>query len=291
MKDTLVRAVARDSNLRGLACTARDLVRHACRSQGTSPTASVALGRALCGGALLGALLKGDQRVALKLEGNGPIGKILAEARSDGSVCGYTGNPAADLPPREGRFDVAGLLGRAGLLTVTKDLLLKEPYAGTVQLYTSEIAEDLAFYLTESEQTPSAVGLGVRLGEDLDVVAAGGFLVQALPPAEEAVIEAVSERIRKLPPLADLLGPGQTPEDILSFLFGEIPYDVIGRNGLAFCCGCSRERMGRALAALGRDEVLALASEKKGATIRCEFCGESYRFGLHELKSLAGTLH
>jgi molecular chaperone Hsp33 len=291
LEDTLVRAVARDSNLRGLACTARDLVRHACRRQNASPTASVALGRALCGGALLGALLKGDQRVAIKLEGNGPIGKILVEARSDGSVCGYAGNPAADLPPREGRFDVAGLLGHAGLLTVTKDLLVKEPYTGRVQLYTSEIAEDLAFYLTESEQIPSAVGLGVRLGDDLDVLAAGGFLVQALPPADESAVEGVADRIQALPPLADMMGPGQTPEDILTFLFEGIPYDVVGRHALAFRCGCSRERMERAVAALGRDEILALANEMKGVTIRCEFCGESYRFGLHELEHLAGTLH
>jgi molecular chaperone Hsp33 len=291
LKDTLVRAVARDSNLRGLACTATDLVRHACLRQGTSPTASVALGRALSGGALLGALLKGDQRVALKLEGNGPLGKVLVEARSDGSVCGYAGNPSADLPPREGRFDVAGLLGRAGLLTVNKDLLLREPYSGTVQLHTSEIAEDLAYYLTESEQIPSAVGLGVRLDEDLGVAAAGGFLIQALAPADDTAVAGVADRIQALPPLADILGPGKTPDDILAFLFGDIPYDVVGRHTLAFRCGCSRERMERALAALGRNEILALASEMKGALIQCEFCGESHQFGLEELERLAGTLH
>ena len=291
MEDTLVRAVARDGHLRGLACTASNLVRHACRRQGTSPTASVALGRALSGGALLGALLKGDQRVALKLEGNGPLRKILVEARSDGSVCGYVGNPDADLPPREGRFDVAGILGRAGLLTVTKDLLLREPYSGTVQLYTSEIAEDLAFYLTESEQIPSAVGLGVRLGDDLEVAAAGGFLIQALPPADDSAVAGVADRIQALPPLADMLGPGRPPDDILAFLFEDIPFDVVGRHSLAFRCGCSRERVERALASLGREEILSLAKEMKGALIRCEFCGEPYRFGLQELERLAGTLH
>jgi molecular chaperone Hsp33 len=291
LEDTLVRAVARDSHLRGLACTAANLVRHACRRQGTSPTASVALGRALSGGALLGAQLKGDQRVALKLEGNGPLGKILVEARSDGSVCGYVGHPEADLPPKGGRFDVAGLLGRAGLLTVTKDLLLREPYSGTVQLYTSEIAEDLAYYLTESEQVPSAVGLGVRLGDDLEVAAAGGFLIQALPPADDSAVAGVVDRIQSLPPLADMLGTGQSPDDVLAFLFEEIPFDVVGRHALAFRCGCSRERMARAVASLGRDEILGLAREMKGALIRCEFCGESYQFGLQELERLAETLH
>ena len=290
LEDIVVRVVSMEANLRGVACTATDVVKEACRRHHTSPTATVALGRALCGGGLMGALLKGDQRVALRLEGNGPLRKILVEADSHGAVCGTVGNPSADLPPRNGRFDVAGALGRAGLLTVTKDLRLKEPYSGTVQLTSSEIAEDLAYYLTESEQVPSAMGLSVRLGEDLEATAAGGFLVQALPPADAAVVNRVVEHIQALPPLSDMLVEGSPPEELLAAIFEDISFEVLERYPLRFRCKCSRERMAEALALLGKDEVDSLLKDQKGALIRCTFCGDSYRFGLEELEDLIGSL-
>ena len=291
MKDHLVRIVTKTGNLRGIACSATSLVREACRRHRTSPTASVALGRALAGGALMGALIKGDQRVALKFEGNGPIRKILVEAQADGAVCGYVGNPEADLPPNGNRFDVAGLLGHAGLLTVTKDLRLKEPYAGTVELLTSKIGEDLAYYLTVSEQVPSAVGLSVLLGREMEVTAAGGFLVQALPPAEEAEIEGVTSRIAGMPSIAEMVCGERGPEEILEHLFRDLPFEVLEERPVFFQCHCSLQRMQEALITLGPEEIASLSQETQPITVRCEFCGETYRFERENLKALGGTSH
>ncbi|MGD8386926.1 MAG: Hsp33 family molecular chaperone HslO [Desulfobacteraceae bacterium] len=291
MKDHLVRIVTKTGNLRGIACSATSLVKEACRRHRTSPTASVALGRALAGGALMGALVKGDQRVALKFEGSGPIRKILVEAQADGAVCGYVGNPEADLPPSENRFDVPGLLGRAGLLTVTKDLRLKEPYSGTVELLTSEIGEDLAYYMTESEQIPSAVGLGVLLGKDLEVATAGGFLVQALPPTEEAEIEGVTSRIAGLSSIAEMAGRENGPEEILEHLFRDLPFEVLEERPVFFQCRCSVQRMKEALVALGPKEIASLSQERQAIEVRCEFCGETYQFSTEDLKSLGEPWH
>lgn len=291
LKDQLIRIVTETGNLRGVACSATSLAQEACRRHRTSPTASVALGRALVGGALMGALLKGDQRVALKFGGNGPIRKILVEAEADGAVCGYPGNPEADLPPKGNRFDVAGLLGHAGLLTVTKDLRLKEPYAGTVQLMTSEIGEDLAYYLTESEQIPSAVGLGVLLGQDLGVVSAGGFLIQALPPAEEAAIERITSRMGDMPSIPEMACGEEGPRRILEHLFRDIPFEVLEERPVFFQCHCSLERMQKALAALGAEEIASLAREGQAITVRCDFCGETYRIESENLKGLGEIPH
>lgn len=286
MEDHLVRVVSRAGNLRALACSGKGLVREACALHGTSPTASVAFGRSLMGGALMGALLKGDQRVALKFEGNGPIGKILIEAEADGRVCGYVGDPKADLPPKEDMFDVEGLLGRAGLLTVTKDLRLKEPYSGTVQLYSSTIAKDIAFYFAESEQTPSAVGLGVLLGRELEIEAAGGFLIQALPPADDSEIDAITGRISSMPSISDMLRQGRTPLDILTLIFEDIPIELLEERPIFLRCHCSRERMEQALKTLGDKEIESLAGEKKEVSLRCDFCNTMYVFNPEQLEAL-----
>ena len=242
MNDYLVRIMTKSGTIRGLACVTTGLVAEAARRHGTLPTATAALGRALTAGTLMGALLKTGQRVALKFEGNGPLGKILVEAESTGAVAGTVGNPAVDLPLRNGRIDVAGALGKAGFLTVTMDLGLKQPYLGTVQLVSSEIGEDLALYLTESEQVPSAVGLGIFLEQDGSVGAAGGFLVQSLPPQDEAAIALLMERIGYLPPLSEHFRSGGTPEQLLDLLFDGIPFLTIEKRELAFHCTCSRER-------------------------------------------------
>lgn len=290
MSDYLVRIIARSGSVRALACKTTELVGEACRRHGTSPTASAALGRALTGGALFGALLKSGQRVAFRFEGNGPLKKIVVEAESNGAVSGYVGVPEADLPDRDGKLDVAGLLGRAGFLTVTKDLGLKEPYRGMVQLYTSEIAEDLAYYLTSSEQIPSAVGLGVMVAPDGSIAAAGGFLIQTLPPHDDAVIDLLMERIGKLPQLSGLLAGGATPEEVLARLFADIPYDTLEKRALAFRCSCSKEKVERALVALGVKELADLIERQGEASVSCEFCRERYLFSREELEAiLRGT--
>ena len=229
--DYLVRIITRSGNFRALACVTTGLVSEACRRHGTRPTASAALGRALTGGALFGALLKTGQRVGLRFEGNGPLKKIIVEAESNGAVCGYVGEPEAELPDRDGKLDVAGALGRAGFLTVTKDLGLKAPYRGMVQLQSSEIGDDLAYYLTSSEQIPSAVGLGVLVTPDGSIAAAGGFLIQALPPQDESTVDLLMERIAQLPRLSHLLAEGTNPEGLLERLFAGHPLRYPGEAG------------------------------------------------------------
>jgi molecular chaperone Hsp33 len=289
VSDYLIRIITRSGNFRAFACVTTDLVNEACRRHGALPTAAAALGRALTGGALFGALLKNGQRVALRFEGSGPLKKIIVEAESNGAVSGYVGAPAADLPDRDGRLDVAGALGRAGFLTVTKDLGMKEPYRGMVQLVSSEIAEDLAYYLTTSEQIPSAVGLGVLVGPE-GITAAGGFLVQAIPPQDDAVTDLLMERIGNLPGVSESLAGGMTPEGLLAQLFDGIPYDTLEKRALAFSCSCSREKVERALISLGTEELRQLLEEQGEAAVTCEFCRESYPFGRDDLEALRDDL-
>lgn len=291
MKDHLIRVISDEANVRAMACLTTATVGEACSRHRTSPTASVALGRALTGGVLLGALLKGRQRVALKFEGNGPLGKIVVEADPMCLVHGYVGNPGADLPLRDGRFDIPGALGRAGLLTVTKDLQLKSPYQGVVNLVSSEIAEDIAYYLTESEQTPSAMGLTTIPDDQGGIAVAGGFLIQSLPPANDAALETLTARIAAMPPLAKLLFDGAGPKDILDRIFGDIPYEILGHQDVAFHCGCSRDRIEQALITLGVDEIKSLAERGEDTVITCEFCREPYAFTPEDLRRLADERH
>ena len=287
MTDYLVRIMTKNGSVRGLACVTTELVTEAVRRHATLPTATTALGRALTGGALMGALLTTDPRVALKVEGNGPLGKILVEAQSTGAVAGTVGNPEVELPLNNGRIDVAGALGRAGFLTVTKDLRLKQPYQGTVQLVSSEIGEDLAYYLTESEQIPSAVGLGVFVEEDGSVGAAGGFLIQTLPPQDDEVIHQLMERIGTLPTLSEHFRGGGTPEQLLDLLFQGIPYDVIEKRVVAFQCTCSREKGEQALLTQSREALEELAQRDGGITVTCAFCKEIWSYTPEEIASLS----
>jgi len=290
MKDYLVRVIAKSGSVRGLACVTTGLVDEVCKRHGTLPTATAALGRALTAGTLLGAMLKTGQRVALRFEGNGPLEKILIEADSDGSVRGYVGVPQVHLLRPDGGLDVAQALGRAGFLTVAKDLGLKAPYRGTVQLYSSEIAADLALYLVESEQIPSAVGLAEFVEPDGTVTASGGFLIQAVPPVDPQVVEELMTRIEQLPPLSELLKSGKTPEEILELLFSEIPFDTIEKRELGFACSCSRERIERVLLSMGKKELHSMREEQHGAEVTCEFCGEHYLYNEADLDRLSAEV-
>jgi len=289
LKDYLVRIITSRSevNIRGLACVTTGLVDEARRRHGASPTASAALGRAITGGALMGGLLKSGQRVALKFEGNGPLGKIIVEADSKGNVKGYVRVPGIDLPVRDGKLDVSGAVGGSGFLTVTKDLGLREPYRGVVRLFTGEIAEDLAYYLTESEQIPSAVGLGVYVEPDNRVSAAGGFLIQSFPPYDEKTVDELTRRIERIPSVTDQIRAGKSPEDLLAALFEGIPYDILGTLDLAYLCSCSRQEVERALVALGREEILSLWRDKGETDVTCEFCRKTYHFGRGDLQRLS----
>lgn len=290
MTDYLVRIVTKSENVRALACVTTDLVNEACQRHGTWPTASAALGRALTAGTLMGALLKTGQRTALKFEGNGPLKKILVEADSNGAVRGCVGVPEVNLLTADGKLDVGKALGKAGFLTVTKDLGMKDPYRGMVQLLSGEIAEDLALYLTESEQTPSAVGLGVFVEPDNRVSAAGGFLIQTLPPGNEEVVERLMEQINRLPSITQLLREGKNPEDILAILFADIPYLTLEKRALAFQCTCSREKIERALVSLGRNELAEMAAQEEGTEVTCEFCRQVWQLTRQDLERLLSEL-
>jgi molecular chaperone Hsp33 len=286
MNDHLVRILSNDGSLRAVAAATSDLIRSICTRQGTDPTAAVALGRLVTGTALLGALLKGDQRLALMIEGNGPLQRLHAETDAFGHVRGSVKNPLAGLPPKGNRFDVAGAIGKAGFLHVIKDLNMKEPYRGSVQLYSSEVAEDLAYYLTTSEQTPSTVGLGVNLDATLAVATAGGFLVQAMPGGDAEQIQLLEKRLLQLPPTTSMLIEGKSPLQILDQVFAGIPFTVQMETRLEFRCSCSRPQVAAVLRGLAADEVRAMIEEDQGAVVTCEFCKQSYQFSVDELAAL-----
>ncbi len=286
MADYLVRAIGEKYNVIALSAVTTDLVDEARRLHGTSPTASAALGRSLTGGLLMASLMKRGQRVGLKFEGNGPLKKIVVEADKDGSVRGYVAVPEIIVPSKNEKLDVSGALGSEGTLTVKKDLGLKDPYTGIVKLLTGEIAEDLAYYYSESEQIPSAVGLGVFVRPDESVSAAGGFLIQTLPPTEEAMLDQLIENVRKIPSVTDILRNGQAPEDILALIFGGFSYHILGKQDLVFRCGCSRERVERALISLGGKELQGMISEQGEANVTCEYCRTNYHFSRGDLECL-----
>jgi molecular chaperone Hsp33 len=287
MNDHIVRALSSAGGIRILACSIDHLAREISELQGTSATASIALGRGLAGGALMGALLKPEQRVALKFEGNGPLRKMIIEADADGAVRGCAANPSAEAEPLDGRWNVPGIIGRAGFLTVTKDIGMGgEPYHGMVQLRSSEIGDDLAYYLTESDQVPSAVGLGASLDDNGRISFCGGFLAQALPKAGDSELEAVMANIAALPPLSDMLQSGG-PEELLGQIFGDIPYTLLESHNLFFRCGCNREKVERALLSFDPDELRDMIEKDGGAEVTCEFCRQAYSFDVADLARLS----
>jgi len=286
MTDTIERVISESGNFFGVACNTTELVTEACKRHDVGPLGAAALGRALTGAALLAALLKDTQSVFLKFEGNGPLKKIITEAGYDGWVRGYVANPHADVPLNNGRIDVAAGLGKAGFLTVVKDIGQNQKYPGTIQLYTSEIGEDLAFYLSQSEQTPSAIALAIHLQKDGSIGAAGGFLIQSLPPADDLLLSKLEKEIAAMPPLSQLLLDGKNPAEILSLLFKKVPHKKIGERELTYSCSCSRAKMEGALFSLGEKDIRQLLEKEDGAEVRCEFCRQSYRFGRDELSRL-----
>lgn len=290
MGDRIIRFLSASGGIRILACTVAGLAREICRLHGASPTVSIALGRGLAGGALMGALLKPGQRLGLKFEANGPMKKMIIEADSDGAVRASVANPGAEAEPLEGRWNVAGVLGRAGFLTVSKDLGLGgQSYQGMVQLRSSEIGDDLAYYLADSEQIPSAVGLGAALDESGQLSVCGGFLAQALPGVIEDELEIVMQNIASLPPLSTLLREGE-PERLMELLFDSVAYTRLETRDSFFRCGCDRQKVERALLSLGADELRDMCAREKGARVTCEFCRRSYQFDAAQLEALAETV-
>jgi len=285
-RDHVIRVLAAGGHVLALAALTTGLVGEARVLHGTSPTATAALGRALTGGALMAALLKRGQRLALKIEGGGPLGKIIVEADRDGSVRGFVDHPEVELPARAGKIDVSGAVGRDGFLTVIKDLGTKAPYNGVVSLRTGEIAEDLAYYFAESEQIPTAMGLGVYVEADGAVGAAGGFLVQTMPPVEEEIVEGLIARIGGMDPVTTNLRRGASPEEILKIILGGLEYHVLEENPLTLRCNCDRPRIERVVLSLGEKEIASLIEDPGFAEVSCTFCRSSYRLEAQDLRRL-----
>lgn len=291
MSDRLVRVIAKSGRFFGVACITTNLVTEGCRRHDVGPLAAAALGRSLTGAALLAALMKDGQSLTLAFEGNGPLRKIVAEAGYDGWVRGYVAEPHAELPLLDGSLDIAGGLGKAGVLTVTKSIAANRKYPGTIPLQTSEIGEDIVWYLTQSEQTPSTLGMAVSLLPDGTIAAAGGFLIQSLPPAKEADLLSLEQGIENLGPLSTLLAEGCSPASLLLRIFAKVPHKKTEEKILSYQCNCSREKMAGALLSLGEKELYALSEEQEECEVRCEFCRQSYFFPANELRKLADSIH
>ena len=289
MEDYLVRALAREAGVRVIVSSNTNLALEAADRHGTFPTSSIALSHALTGAALMGALLKVRQRIAIKFEGSGPLQKILVESDSNGRVRGYVANPMIDLPSLA-REDIAAALGDTGLLTIVKDVLLPELVESTVPLGSGDIAAELTFFMNQSEQIPSLIDISHNVDDEGTLRAGGGLLIQALPPYESDIVQQLRNNIQELPPVADLLHSGKTPEDILTLVFGEMPYKLLEKRPLHFECGCSRSRSEQALISLGAAEIEQIIATEGEAVVDCHFCHEQYVFSREELEALLETL-
>ena len=287
MSDYLVRAAAADAQVRAFAVTARDTVETARKAHDTSPVVTAALGRLLCAGAMMGSMMKGDADIlTLQIRGDGPAGGLTVTADSKGRVKGYAVHPQVILPANsQGKLDVGGAIG-AGTLQVIRDLGLKEPYVGQTDLQTGEIAEDLTWYFAASEQVPSSVGLGVLMEKNNTVKQAGGFIVQLMPFAEEAVIEKLEANLSRIHSVTKLLEDGNSPEQILGILLEGMDMEILSAMPVEFSCNCSRERVAKALYSIGKKEMDEMIADGEPIEVKCHFCNRAYQFSVEDLKQI-----
>lgn len=287
MKDYVIRASTKNIPLRIFAATTQNTVEKARKIHHLTPLTSAALGRVLTATAMMGQMLKNvEDKLTLQLKGEGPILNLLATGNGKGEVKGYIGNPNVDLPLNEnGKLDVGKAIGE-GTLTVIMDLGLKEPYIGRVSLVNGEIAEDLAHYFAVSEQVPSAVALGVLVGKDQAIQSSGGFIIQVMPNCPENVIEVLEKRLSNLLPMTQLLAEGNSPEDILLNILSDFEVEFLEKKEVAYVCNCSKERLGKALITLGKEELTDIIDQDGQAELQCHFCNKKYYFSKQELKKL-----
>lgn len=289
-KDYIVRASLANDSVRAFAISSTHLVAEARERHRTLPVVTAALGRLLSAGAIMGSMMKGDKDiVTISLKGDGPAGYITVTADSHGHVKGFPGNPNVDIPRKyAGKLDVGTAVGR-GLLTVSYDLGLKEPYSGQVEIQTGEVAEDLAYYFTVSEQLPSAVGLGVMVDTDSSVKHAGGFIVQLLPDAPEDVIELLEKKLANLEPVTTMMEQGMTPEDMLSYIFEGVDVEFTERHDVEFYCDCSKEKVKRALAAISDKDLQDIVNDDEDIEVKCYFCNTTYKFSIADIKDILSS--
>lgn len=287
MSDYMIRATAANNQVRAFAATTKEMVEHARAAHNTSPVATAALGRLMTGAAMMGSMMKGDKNIlTLQIQCSGPIEGLIVTADSKGNVKGYVNNPEVILPASaKGKLDVGKALD-LGVLTVIKDLGLKEPYVGQVELRTGEIGDDLTYYFASSEQVPSAVGLGVLMNKDNTVRRAGGFIVQLMPFAEEEVIAQLEKNLAEITSVTELLDQEYTPEMILDKLLGNLGLDIMDRMDTQFYCNCDKDRVAKALISIGAKELQQLIDEGKTIELNCHFCNTNYEFTVEEMKEL-----
>ncbi len=284
MNDYMIRATAADGQIRAFAATTKEMVETAKNAHNTSPIATAALGRLMTAAAMMGSDLKGEgELLTLRIEGDGPIGGLLVTADGKGDVKGYAFNPDVMLPPNaQGKLDVGGSLG-LGVLSVIKDIGLKEPYVGQTQLITGEIAEDLTYYFATSEQVPSSVALGVLMNKDNTVRQAGGFIIQLLPGASDEIIDRLEAKFSGISSITSLLDAGKTPEEILTDILGEFGLEILKKMPVQFHCDCERSRVEKAIISIGRKEIQDMIDEGKEIEVNCQFCNKHYKFSVDEL--------
>ncbi len=286
--DQLVRVIAKDAPIKAMAISGTSLVERARQIHDTWPVATAALGRLLMAASMMGNMLKEqDGSVTLRVKGDGPLGTVLAVSDSMGNVRGYVENPAVDVPRKShAKLDVGSAVGPGGTLTVVKDLGLKEPYVGSIQLISGEIAEDIAAYFVESEQIPTACALGVLISPDQTVRAAGGYLIQLLPGADESVISAIERGVARVGAVSAQLDRGLGPVELLQDVLSDFQLEMLETSPVEYRCYCSRERVSRALISVGASELKSLIQEQGSTDLTCQFCDKVYHFTREDLESL-----
>lgn len=285
MSDYIVRGIAANGTVRAFAARTTETVAEARERHFTYPVVTAALGRLLTAGAMMGSMMKGDKDlITLTVKGDGPIGNMTVAADSHGNVKGFPGNPSVDIPLKyAGKLDVGAAVGN-GTLNIVMDLGLTDPYNGTVELKTGEIGDDLAYYFTVSEQTPSAVGLGVMVDTDSSVKHAGGFIIQIMPDVEEETIAALEKKISETSPVTTLMEEGMTPEMILEHILGDLDLEITEKEDVRFHCNCSKERVSEALATISKADLQEMIDEGEDIEVKCFFCNTAYKFTVDELK-------
>lgn len=287
MNDYILRATAGNGSMRLFVADTRNTVEQAFLYHKTSPVMSAALGRALTGAAIMGSMLKNDDdMVTIQIKGDGPGGGLTVTSDAKSRVKGYVNNPVVDIPLKpNGKLDVQAALGY-GTLTVIKDMGMKEPYVGQIPLMSGEIAEDLTYYFAKSEQTPSAVALGVLVDRDYNIKESGGFIIQMMPDADDNIITKLEEKLKTMEPVTAMLDKGMAPEDILNELAGEFEPKILDKVPVEYYCNCSRERVERALISIGKKELAHIIEEDKQASLHCHFCNKDYVFNENDLLNI-----
>lgn len=290
MNDYIIRASAADNQIRAFAATTKDMVEHARSIHGTSPVATAALGRLLTAGSIMGSMMKGeDDILTLQIKGSGPIGGITVTADSKSTVKGYVYHPEVIIPANDkGKLDVGGAIG-AGILSVIKDLGLKEPYTGQTHLVSGEIAEDIAYYYATSEQVPSVVALGVLMNKDNTVRQAGGFIIQLMPFAEDSVIDRLEKKVGEITSITALLDQELTPEMILEHILGEFDLELMDKLPTSFECNCTKKKVEKAIISIGQKDINEMIEEDKPIEVNCHFCNTHYHFSVEELRVLLNS--